>query len=66
MTHVLAIYSQHCDVLAAVIYFALRILAVPSAARTLTTLAVIWVYTSSSRAPYSSRMLAYLKSTKTP
>jgi hypothetical protein len=38
---VLAIYSQHCDVLAAVIYFALRILAVPSAALTLTTLAVI-------------------------
>jgi competence protein ComEC len=44
ITHVLAIYSQHCDVLAAVSYFALRILAVPSAARTLTTLAVIWVY----------------------
>ena len=44
MTQMLAIYSQHCDVLAAVINFALRILAVPSAARTLTTLAVIWVY----------------------
>jgi competence protein ComEC len=42
--HVLAISGQHVAVIAAVIYFALRLLAVSSAYRTLTMLALIWLY----------------------
>jgi competence protein ComEC len=44
ITHILAISGQHVAVLAAVIYFVLRTLTVPAATRTLTTLALTWVY----------------------
>jgi competence protein ComEC len=54
MTHVLAISGQHVAVLAAVIYFALRAFAVPTATRTLTTLALIWLYILVAGAPPSA------------
>ncbi|HEX2181318.1 MAG TPA: ComEC/Rec2 family competence protein [Rubrobacteraceae bacterium] len=54
ITHVLAISGQHVAVLAAVVYFALRAFAVPAAARTLTTLALIWLYILVAGAPPSA------------
>ena len=54
ITHVLAISGQHVAVLAAVIYFALRALAVPGAPRTITTLALIWLYILVAGAPPSA------------
>ncbi len=54
ITHVLAISGQHVAVLAAVIYFALRALAVPGAPRTITILALIWLYILVAGAPPSA------------
>ena len=54
ITHVLAISGQHVAVLAAVIYFALRAFAVPGAPRTITTLALIWLYILVAGAPPSA------------
>jgi competence protein ComEC len=54
MTHVLAISGQHVAVLAAMIYFSLRALVVPAATRTLTTLALIWLYILVAGAPPSA------------
>lgn len=54
VTHVLAISGQHVAVLAALIYFALRGLAVPLAARTSATLALIWLYILVAGAPPSA------------
>jgi predicted membrane metal-binding protein len=54
ITHVLAISGQHVAVLAAVIYFSLRALAVPAVYRILTTLALIWLYILVAGAPPSA------------
>jgi competence protein ComEC len=54
VTHVLAISGQHVAVLAAVIYFALRGLTVPLAARTSVTLVLIWLYILIAGAPPSA------------
>jgi competence protein ComEC len=54
MTHVLPISSQQVAVLAAVIYFSLRALAVPAATRVLTTLALSWLYILVAGAPPSA------------
>ena len=54
ITHVLAISGQHVAVLAAVIYFSLRAFAVPGTPRTLTTLALIWLYILVAGAPPSA------------
>lgn len=54
VTHVLAISGQHVAVLAALIYFALRGIAVPLAVRTSATLALIWLYILVAGAPPSA------------
>lgn len=54
ITHILAISGQHVAVLAALIYFALRGFAVPLAARTSVTLALIWLYILVAGAPPSA------------
>jgi competence protein ComEC len=52
--HVLAISGQHVAVLAAVIHFALRALAVPLGVRVPATLGLIWVYIVVAGAPPSA------------
>ena len=54
ITHVLAISGQHVVVLAAVIYFALRALALPATPRICTTLGLIWLYILVAGAPPSA------------
>jgi competence protein ComEC len=54
ITHVLAISGQHVAILAAVIYFALRALAVPTKARVGATLVLIWLYILVAGAPPSA------------
>jgi len=44
VTHVLAISGQHVVILAAVIYFALRLFAIPAGIRAGVTLGLIWLY----------------------
>ena len=53
-THVLAISGQHVALLAALIYFVLRGLAVPLVIRTTVTLALIWLYILIAGAPPSA------------
>jgi competence protein ComEC len=54
ITHVLAISGQHVAILAAVIYFALRTLAVPTRPRVGVTLVLIWLYILVAGAPPSA------------
>ncbi len=54
MTHVLAISGQHVAVLAAMIYFVLRLLAVPTLLRNPTVLALVWLYIVVAGAPPSA------------
>jgi len=54
ITHVLAISGQHVAVLAAMIYFVLRALAVPVMVRSPVTLALIWLYIVVAGAPPSA------------
>lgn len=54
ITHVLAISGQHVAVLAALIYFVLRGLAIPLRFRIPTTLALIWLYIVVAGAPPSA------------
>lgn len=54
ITHVLAISGQHVAILAAMIYFVLRALAVPVMVRGPTTLALIWLYIVVAGAPPSA------------
>ena len=54
ITHVLAISGQHVAILAAVIYFALRTLAVPTRLRIGMTLVLIWLYILVAGAPPSA------------
>jgi competence protein ComEC len=53
-SHVLAISGQHVAILAAMIYFVLRSLAVPLAARVPSALALIWLYILVAGAPPSA------------
>ena len=52
--HVLAISGQHVAVLTAVIYFALRALALPRRLRVGTTLVLCWLYITVAGAPPSA------------
>ncbi len=52
--HVLAISGQHVAVLAAMIYFVLRLLAVPTLLRNPTVLALVWLYIVVAGAPPSA------------
>ena len=54
VTHVLAISGQHVAILAAVVFFALRTLAVPPNARVGVTLALTWLYIVVAGAPPSA------------
>ncbi len=54
ITHVLAISGQHVAILAAVIYFALRALALPTRVRVGATLVLIWLYILVAGAPPSA------------
>ena len=54
ITHVLAISGQHVAILAAVIYFAVRLFAVPPTIRALVTLGLVWVYILVAGAPPSA------------
>jgi competence protein ComEC len=54
VTHVLAISGQHVAILAAVIYFVLRIFAIPTAIRAGITIGVIWPYILIAGAPPSA------------
>jgi competence protein ComEC len=54
ITHVLAISGQHVAILAAMIYFVLRALGVPLAARVPSALALIWLYILVAGAPPSA------------
>jgi competence protein ComEC len=54
ITHVLAISGQHVAVLAAMIYFVLRLFAVPAIFRNPTTLALMWLYIFVAGAPPSA------------
>ena len=54
ITHVLAISGQHVAILAALIYFALRTMAVPLIYRIPTTLLLIWLYILIAGAPPSA------------
>ena len=54
ITHVLAISGQHVAVLAAVIYFAMRALAVPRGVRVGATLVLTWLYIAVAGAPPSA------------
>jgi competence protein ComEC len=54
LTHVLAISGQHVAVLAAVIYFAMRPLALPTTFHVCVTLVLIWVYILVAGAPPSA------------
>ena len=54
ITHVLAISGQHVAILAAVIYYAIRIFAVPPTIRALVTMGLVWVYILVAGAPPSA------------
>ena len=54
ITHVLAISGQHVAILAAVIYFALRLFAVPAAVRAGATIGLLWPYILIAGAPPSA------------
>ena len=54
ITHILAISGQHVAVLAALVYFLLRGLAVPLAIRSAGTLSLIWLYILIAGAPPSA------------
>ena len=52
--HVLAISGQHVAVLVAMIYFVLRLFAMPALFRNPTTLALMWLYSIVAGAPPSA------------
>jgi competence protein ComEC len=54
ITHVLAISGQHVAILAVVIYFAIRIFAIPPTIRALLTMGLMWVYILIAGAPPSA------------
>src|ERR671912_2046464 len=54
ITHVLAISGQHVAILAAVIYYAIRIFAIPPTMRALVTMSLMWVYILIAGAPPSA------------
>jgi competence protein ComEC len=54
VTHVLAISGQHVAILAAVIYFALRLVALPATIRASITIGLIWPYILIAGAPPSA------------
>ena len=54
VTHVLAISGQHVVILAAVIYFALRLFAIPTGIRAGVTMGLIWLYILIAGAPPSA------------
>jgi competence protein ComEC len=54
ITHVLAISGQHVVILAAVIYFAIRIFAIPPTIRAGLTMGLVWVYILIAGAPPSA------------
>jgi competence protein ComEC len=54
ITHVLAISGQHVVILAAVIYFAIRIFAIPPTLRAGVTVGMIWLYILIAGAPPSA------------
>jgi competence protein ComEC len=54
VTHVLAISGQHVVILAAVIYFAIRIFAIPPTVRAGVTVGMIWLYILIAGAPPSA------------
>ena len=54
ITHVLAISGQHVAILAAVIYFALRLFAIPATIRAGVTIGLIWPYILIAGAPPSA------------
>jgi competence protein ComEC len=54
ITHVLAISGQHVVILAGVIYFAIRILAIPPTIRAGVTVGMIWLYILIAGAPPSA------------
>jgi competence protein ComEC len=54
ITHVLAISGQHVVILAAVIYFAIRIFAIPPTIRAGLTMGLIWLYILIAGAPPSA------------
>lgn len=54
ITHILAISGQHVAILAAMVYFVLRFLAVPPLIRVPSTLALIWLYIIVAGAPPSA------------
>jgi competence protein ComEC len=54
VTHVLAISGQHVVILAAVIYFALRLFAIPPTIRAGVTIGLIWLYILIAGAPPSA------------
>jgi competence protein ComEC len=54
ITHVLAISGQHVVILAAVIYFAIRIFAIPPTIRAGLTMGLLWVYILIAGAPPSA------------
>ena len=54
ITHVLAISGQHVVILAGVIYFAIRIFAIPPAIRAGLTMGLLWVYILIAGAPPSA------------
>ena len=54
ITHILAISGQHVAILAAMVYFVLRALAVPLVVRVPATLALIWLYIIVAGAPPSA------------
>lgn len=53
-THVLAISGQHVTILAAVVFFALRLVAVPPHARAGITVMLTWLYIVVAGAPPSA------------
>jgi competence protein ComEC len=54
ITHVLAISGQHVVILAAVIYFAIRIFSIPATIRAGLTMGLLWVYILIAGAPPSA------------
>lgn len=54
ITHILAISGQHVAVLSAMIYFALRAMAIPIILRSSITLGLVWVYVIIAGAPPSA------------
>jgi competence protein ComEC len=54
ITHVLAISGQHLEILAAVIYFAMRIFAIAPTVRAGLTMGLMWLYILIAGAPPSA------------